>query len=109
MADWHPISLAVLTGPNTWLVRNPRSTDHALGRIDRLEFGLFREVWFRAAVHDGQGPHVLGYTRNAEAAADAIRQHKRADSHTKPHPGYPTMAEKRRAPMHASRTEPRDG
>jgi hypothetical protein len=59
LADWHPISLAVQTGPNEWTIRNPRSTDYALGRIHRIEFGLYREVWFRAAVLEHEQPRVL--------------------------------------------------
>jgi hypothetical protein len=64
--DWHPITLAVQTGPNEWALRNPRSTDFALGRIHRIEFGLYREVWFRAAVLVDGAPKILEYSRTAE-------------------------------------------
>jgi hypothetical protein len=89
--EWHPVSLLAQTGPNEWTMRSTRSVDTSLGKVHRIEFGLYREVWFRATVTNAGGPRVLGYARTAEAAAEAIWRQPREDSHTKPHPGYPSV------------------
>lgn len=91
MPEWHPVSLLTQTGPNEWTMRSTRSVDVSLGKVQRIEFGLFREVWFRASVNRDGRPAVLGYSRTAEAAAEAIWRQPRQDSHTKPHPGYPAQ------------------
>ncbi|MFC0678137.1 hypothetical protein ACFFGH_09825 [Lysobacter korlensis] len=91
MPEWHPVSLLQQTGPNEWTMRSTRSMDTSLGRVHRIEFGLFREVWFRATVTGDGGPEVIGYARTAEAAAEAIWRQPRQDSHTRPHTGYPGL------------------
>lgn len=93
MADWHPLSLLAQTGPNEWTMRSTRSVDVSLGKVQRIEFGLFREVWFRATVLREGRLELVGYARTAEAAAEAIWRQPRQDSHTKPHPGYPRLTD----------------
>jgi hypothetical protein len=96
LVDWHPIREVKQTGPNEWQLFTARSTDSPKGIILRVEFGLFREVWFRAVLCEGAtsgGRELLGWTRSAERAAELIFEARSQDTHLKPHPGYPSVRE----------------
>ena len=92
MVDWHPIQAAKQCGPNEWEVWSGRTTDSPKGVIRRIEFGLFREVWFRAVVTEGEsgGREILGWCRTAERAAELIWAVPLSDSHNRPAAGYPS-------------------
>ena len=89
--EWHPIQAARQSGPNEWGIWSGRSSDHPKGIILRVEFGFYREAWFRAVIvasNEG-GPKLLGWHRTAEKAAEAIWGYHELDSHEKRFPGYP--------------------